>query len=162
MIIDVTKIPVSSTASVGGILKGLGNSIVSHIPTALFDLNGLLVITGVGIVTGGSNPSNTIPDELTVIFQNPNTSIDSSILFSKIFTNSLNAFEFEIKITGRSSGSSDIYVKILNQDGTSSIQFMTFAFSINTFYNIYFNHTSHSGLYGITIDSVCTEYKSFK
>lgn len=162
MILQVNKDALSSIAATGGILKSTNNTIASYIPSNLFDITGFLIIKGVGFATGGSNPGNTTPDELSIVFNKPNIgSPVTTLLFSKIYTNTLTSFEFEIKIAARAGGSADIYAFIANQDETIS-QF-SFANGLNadTFYEIYFNHTSASGLYSIFIDSAITEYKTF-
>lgn len=160
MILQVNKDFLSSIAATGGILKSANNTIGSYIPSNLFDVTGFLIIKGVGFVSGGSNPGNIIPDELSIEFSKPNISTSANILFSKIFTTTFSSFEFEIKIAVRASGNGDTYFSILHQDGTI-VQGSMATLNSNTFYNIYFNHTSASGLYSITIDSALTEYKTF-
>lgn len=162
MILQVNKDFLSSVAATGGILKSANNGIASYIPSNLFDTTGFLIIKGVGFVSGTSNPGNTTPDVLSIIFSKPNlSSTITQVFFSKIFTNSLSSFEFEIKVAARSAGSGDIYFSVLSQDGTIVEQFVTAGINADTFYEIYFDHSSASGLYAINIDSIITEYKSF-
>lgn len=161
MVLQVNKDILASVAASGGILKSANNTIGSYIPSNLFDITGLLIIKGVGFISGGSNPGNTMPDELSIVFSRPNIGSPSTTsLFNKIFTTSFSSFEFEIKIAARSSASGDAYISIINQDGTV-IQINLPTLNANTFYNIYFNHTTVSTLYSISIDSIMTEYKTF-
>lgn len=152
---------ISSNAASGGFLKNSNSAIIVSIPERLFDQPGYLLIKGAGFCQGGSNPSNTTPDELSFIIQKPNISDVSDVIFSKVFTANLTTFEFEIKCSMNTSSGS-FFMNVLHQDGTIKEGILNNSISPNTFYNFSLKHTSVSSLYSLSIFNLMAEYKSFQ
>lgn len=158
MVIKVNRTTLASSTS-GGILKsGNDDALLSFISDRLLERPGFIEISGIGKVTGGSNPSNVLADELSINILKPFLSQSSDILFSKVFTGPL-IFDFSLKYN---KSTNKFHSKFLFSDGTTLYKEANVVINFGTgnigSYCIGLEHTSVSGLYNIQVHEFKTQY----